>query len=132
MTYWPGTPPHAPRILVTIGSGTLVQLDAKTGTLVPGVGVIDLAQRHHGPHSRAARPTRSPSRSPSTRTSRSFPAAPASTTAGAFLAISRGFDLLTGKEVWRFHTVPHPGDPNFGTWGLNGWQDRKGPGPGSR
>ena len=40
----------------------------------------------------------------------------------------RGFDLLTGKEVWRFHTVPHPGDPNFGTWGLNGWQDRKGPG----
>jgi quinoprotein glucose dehydrogenase len=29
----------------------------------------------------------------------------------------RGFDLLTGKEVWRFHTVPHPGDPNFGTWG---------------
>ena len=39
----------------------------------------------------------------------------------------RGFDLLTGKEVWRFHTVPHPGDPNFGTWGLNGWQDRKGP-----
>ena len=40
----------------------------------------------------------------------------------------RGFDLLTGKEVWRFHTIPHPGDPNFGTWGLNGWQDRKGPG----
>ena len=40
----------------------------------------------------------------------------------------RGFDLLTGKELWRFHTVPQPGDPNFGTWGLNGWQDRKGPG----
>ena len=40
----------------------------------------------------------------------------------------RGFDLLTGKEVWRFHTIPHPGDPNFGTWGMNGWQDRKGPG----
>jgi len=35
---------------------------------------------------------------------------------------------LTGKQVWRFHTVPQPGDPNFGTWGLNGWQDRKGPG----
>ena len=44
----------------------------------------------------------------------------------------RGFDLLTGKEVWRFHTIPHPGDPNFGTWGLNGWQDRKGPARGSR
>ena len=40
----------------------------------------------------------------------------------------RAFDLLTGKEVWRFHVVPQPGDENFGTWGLNGWQDRRGPG----
>ena len=24
--------------------------------------------------------------------------------------------------------MPHPGDENFGTWGLNGWQDRRGPG----
>ena len=40
----------------------------------------------------------------------------------------RAFDLLTGKEVWRFHVVPHPGEENFGTWGLNGWQDRRGPG----
>jgi quinoprotein glucose dehydrogenase len=36
--------------------------------------------------------------------------------------------LLTGKEVWRFHVVPQPGDENFGTWGVNGWQDRRGPG----
>ena len=35
---------------------------------------------------------------------------------------------MTGKEVWRFHVVPQPGDENFGTWGLNGWQDRRGPG----
>ncbi len=40
----------------------------------------------------------------------------------------RAFDLLTGKEVWRFHVVPQPGDENFGTWGINGWQDRRGPG----
>ena len=40
----------------------------------------------------------------------------------------RAFDLLTGKEVWRFHVVPQPGEENFGTWGLNGWQDRRGPG----
>jgi quinoprotein glucose dehydrogenase len=40
----------------------------------------------------------------------------------------RAFNLLTGKEVWRFHVVPQPTDENFGTWGLNGWQDRRGPG----
>ena len=117
MTYWPGTPTHAPRVLVTMSGGKLVQLDAKTGTLVPDVGVDRSRERHHETAFRAARRTRSRRRSRSTRTWRSFPAAPASTTAGAFPAISRGFDLLTGKEVWRFHTVPHPGDPNFGTWG---------------
>ena len=40
----------------------------------------------------------------------------------------RGFDLRSGREVWRFHTVPQPGEPNFGTWGADGWQDRRGPG----
>src|SRR4030095_12157337 len=42
MTYWPGTPPHAPRVLVTLSGGILVQLDAKAGKLLPDVGVIDL------------------------------------------------------------------------------------------
>jgi glucose dehydrogenase len=40
----------------------------------------------------------------------------------------RAFDLHTGEEVWRFHTVPHPGEPGFNTWGAEGWQDRRGPG----
>jgi len=42
MTYWPGTANHPPRVLVTMSSGKLVQLDAKTGQLVPEVGLIDL------------------------------------------------------------------------------------------
>jgi quinoprotein glucose dehydrogenase len=36
----------------------------------------------------------------------------------------RAFDLITGKELWRFHMVPQPGEENFGTWGLDGWKDR--------
>ena len=35
MTYWPGAANHPPRVLVTMSSGKLVQLDAKTGKLVP-------------------------------------------------------------------------------------------------
>src|SRR5690349_608167 len=42
MTYWPGDATNPARVLVTITAGRLVQLDAKTGTLVPNVGVIDL------------------------------------------------------------------------------------------
>ena len=39
----------------------------------------------------------------------------------------QAFDVKTGKLVWRFHVVPHPGERNFGTWGDTGWQDRGGP-----
>jgi len=39
----------------------------------------------------------------------------------------RAFDVRTGKVVWRFHLIPQPGEPNAGTWGPDGWQDRSGP-----
>ena len=38
----------------------------------------------------------------------------------------QAIDVKTGKRVWRFRTVPQPGEPNFGTWG-EGWRDRGGP-----
>jgi quinoprotein glucose dehydrogenase len=28
----------------------------------------------------------------------------------------RAWDVRTGKLVWRFHTIPHPGEPNYGDW----------------
>jgi quinoprotein glucose dehydrogenase len=42
----------------------------------------------------------------------------------------RAFDVLSGKLVWTFHTVPHPGEPGYDTWpkdaykyigGVNTW-----------
>ena len=38
---------------------------------------------------------------------------------GGFIA---AFDAKTGKEVWRFHTIPQPGEPNFGTWSGDSWK----------
>ena len=38
----------------------------------------------------------------------------------------RGFlaalDARTGKEVWRFNTIPGPGEPGHETWAGNSWQ----------
>ena len=34
--------------------------------------------------------------------------------------------MVTGRLVWRFHTVPQPGERNAGSWG-DGWKDRAGP-----
>jgi len=38
----------------------------------------------------------------------------------------RAFDILTGREVWRFHTVPHPGELGHDTWEGDSWKDRAG------
>ena len=32
------------------------------------------------------------------------------------------FDVTTGKEVWRFHTIPGVGDPGHATWSGDSWK----------
>ncbi len=38
----------------------------------------------------------------------------------------RAFDVRTGREVWRFHTVPRPGEVGHDTWAGDSWQRRTG------
>ncbi|HSR06807.1 MAG TPA: PQQ-binding-like beta-propeller repeat protein [Bryobacteraceae bacterium] len=33
----------------------------------------------------------------------------------------RAWDLRTGKLVWTFHTLPHPGEPCYETWPKDNW-----------
>jgi alcohol dehydrogenase (cytochrome c) len=32
------------------------------------------------------------------------------------------YDAKTGKEVWRFHTIPGPGEPGHETWTADAWK----------
>ncbi len=32
------------------------------------------------------------------------------------------YDAKTGKRVWRRHTIPAPGEPNFNSWGGDSWK----------
>jgi glucose dehydrogenase len=127
MTYWPGDAAHAPRVLVTMSAGKLVQLDAKTGELVREVGVVDL-ENHIMDRIPGGEAYTIASPVAVYKNIAIFPGRTGEHNRWGIPGDLRGFDLLTGKELWRFHTVPQPGDPNFGAWGLNGWQDRKGPG----
>jgi quinoprotein glucose dehydrogenase len=34
----------------------------------------------------------------------------------------RAYDVITGKMVWIFHTVPHPGEPGYETWPPEAWK----------
>ncbi len=38
----------------------------------------------------------------------------------------RGFDVQTGKPLWRFHSVPHSGELGSETWEGESWKDRGG------
>ena len=35
----------------------------------------------------------------------------------------RAFDARTGKQVWRFNTVPGPGEFGHETWEGGSWKD---------
>jgi len=34
----------------------------------------------------------------------------------------RAYDILSGKLVWTFHTVPRPGEPGYDTWPKDAWK----------
>ena len=38
----------------------------------------------------------------------------------------RGLDARSGKILWRFHTVPRPGEPGHETWEADSWKERAG------
>lgn len=38
----------------------------------------------------------------------------------------RAFDVTSGREIWRFQTVPRPGEAGHETWPKDGWQRRTG------
>src|SRR5437762_2511706 len=33
------------------------------------------------------------------------------------------YDARTGKEAWRFNTIPGPGEPGHGTWKTDAWKN---------
>ena len=34
----------------------------------------------------------------------------------------RGFDVRSGKRLWIFHTIPHPGEAGYETWEKDAWR----------
>jgi quinoprotein glucose dehydrogenase len=39
---------------------------------------------------------------------------------------TRAFDVITGKKVWEFHSVPQPGEVGNDSWAGDSWKDRTG------
>jgi len=128
VSYWPGDKQTPPRILFGTGDGRLIALDAKTGVPVQSFGdngVVNLKAGITDKFPKAAYAVTSPP-----AIYRDVVIVGPATQEGPSLGPSgdpRGYDVRTGKLLWRFHTVPQPGEPGNETWGPDGWKDRSGP-----
>ncbi|MCX6366923.1 MAG: ThuA domain-containing protein [Armatimonadetes bacterium] len=124
LTYW--TDGKATRILAALPNGTMVSLDAKTGTPDPAFGKNGIVQLRDG-YKRDLSGLNYGCTSALALfentvivpiiNSEGQPGAPGDI---------RAFDVRTGKEVWRFHTVPEPGEFGNNTWAGESWRERSG------
>ena len=114
--YWPGDGKLAPRILFLTGN-RLWAIDAQTGQVAQGFGEngsVDIGNGAGGVPS----------------IYRNVAIVGASSTEnpqeGNAIGNPRAFDVVTGKKLWEFQTVPKAGEKYNDTWGPNGWQNRQG------
>jgi quinoprotein glucose dehydrogenase len=125
--YFEGDATTPAQIVVTTADAKLFTLDAKTGQLNPkfGVdGIVDL----NTPEILKGYPGSNGLSSPAImyknliivggRTTEANGPGPAGDV--------RAFDIHDGKLKWTFHSIPQPGEKNFGTWAGDSWRNRSG------
>jgi len=126
--YWKGDANNPPRIIFGTGDGRLISLDAETGNFVPGFGengVVNLRTPEimnglpKSPYHMTSPPVVTGNL---IITGARVQEAPSRGASGDV----RAWDVHTGKLVWTFHTIPRPGEPNYGTWGGDSAEQRSG------
>jgi len=123
MNYWETAGGRDQRLIFAM-DGLLQELDAKTGTPILSFGtdgVVDLRAGIDG-------------RDPATigNIQSSIPGEVfenlvilGSATGEGYMSPPgdiRAYDVLTGRLVWTFHTVPHPGEFGYDTWPKDAWK----------
>jgi quinoprotein glucose dehydrogenase len=122
-----GKPNGERRVIHAIADGRLFSLDAKTGKLDPKFGKGGVRNLRDELDPKVARLPYGPTSAPAIYQDTiivgvSNGEGPGLTAPGDI----RAFDLHTGKQVWRFHTVPRPGEFGNETWAGDSWKDRGG------
>lgn len=113
VSYWPGDASNDPRILFMTGA-EMWALDAATGERVASFGdngTIRVGVSYNGT------PTVFGNIAIIGAASLELPQGP--------IGNPRAFDILTGRQIWEFWTVPRPGQRYNETWG-DGWDGRGG------
>ena len=122
IAYWESKDRKDRRLIFALNN-YLQQIDARTGKSILTFGTDGLVDLRQGL-----------GRDPKTIT-RIQPESPGrvfenlimvgSSTGEAYLSAPgdiRAFDVRTGKLVWTFHTIPHPGEEGYETWPKEAWR----------
>jgi glucose dehydrogenase len=127
VSYWPGDKSTPASILSGTSDGRLLSLDAKTGKPMSSFGTdgyVDLKAGADNGFPRAQYDMNSPPGiyKDLVITGAAVQESPAQGASGDI----RAWDLHTGKLVWRFHSVPLPGEVGHDTWPGDSWKSRSG------
>jgi glucose dehydrogenase len=127
IAYWSGSKQLPPQIVFGTGDGWLIALNAKTGKLSPGFGNEGMVNMKPGVADKFPNSYYGMSSPPTIY--KNLVITGSHTQEQPVLGPSgdvRGWDVLTGKLVWTFHTIPRPGEPNHDAWTGDEWMDRSG------
>lgn len=127
VAYWPGDSKTPASIIFGTSDGRLVSLNAETGKPTVGFGVdgsVDIKTdiQNGIPHAQFDVTSPVTIYKDLAITSGQVQEAPAVGSSGD----TRAWDVHTGKQVWRFHSVPHPGEVGNETWPGTSWKNRSG------
>ncbi|MGE0133434.1 MAG: pyrroloquinoline quinone-dependent dehydrogenase [Blastocatellales bacterium] len=118
------------RILTATADGRLISLDARTGKPDPSFGKDGAVDLREGMDRNLSELTYGATAPPAVFediviVGFSVGEGPAPSAPGDV----RAFDVRTGRQLWRFHTVSRPGEFGHETWAKDAWRDRGGANP---
>ena len=128
LEYWSGDANTAPRLFFGTRDGRLYALEADTGAMVAGFGNAGMVEMKTPEVLQGAQPRFYGMTSPPivwrdlVITGAAVQEFPALGAAGDV----RAWDAHTGALRWTFHSIPHEGEPGFGTWGADGGKNHSG------
>jgi quinoprotein glucose dehydrogenase len=131
MNYWESADRKDRRILFLAG-GHLTAINAETGDLIPTFGVNGRVDLRIALYRQVNNPlqTSNPGRIFENIVIMSLPAQGAQYEANP--ADIQAYDVVTGKVLWVFHAIPHPGEFGYETWppeaykksgGVHNWSE---------
>lgn len=127
VSYWSGDSRTPASILFGTSDGKLISLNALTGEPTAGFGTngcVNLKISADNGYHDAQYDVSSP---PSVYKDLVITGAEVQESPGRGASGDiRAWDVHTGKMVWRFHSVPHPGETGNNTWPGESWKDRSG------